>query len=61
MREETVRLSFDVPVREHITLKTECAQARIQIKDFLHESMLKGLEELKEKKFKELIKYYLYI
>ncbi len=53
MNEETVRLSFDVPVKEHILLKSECAQARISIKEFLHQWMLKGLQELKERKFKE--------
>ena len=50
MKENTVRLSFDVPEEEHILLKTGCAQLRIAIKDFLHEMMLKGLKELEEKK-----------
>jgi hypothetical protein len=52
-RQETVRLSFDVPLKEHAALKSECAQARIPIKEFLHEWMLKGLQELKKAKFKE--------
>jgi len=53
MKDNTVRVSFDVPIQEHILLKTECAQARIAIKDFLHEWMLKGIQELKEKKLNE--------
>ncbi len=53
---DTVRLSFDVPVEEHILLKMECAQAQISIKDFLHEMMLKGINELKEKLLKERLK-----
>jgi hypothetical protein len=56
MKENTVRLSFDVPEDEHILLKMECAQHRIAIKDFLHEMMLKGLEELKEKQLHSRLK-----
>lgn len=56
MKQNTVRVSFDVPIQEHILLKTECAQARIAIKDFLHEWMLKGIQELKEKKLKDELK-----
>ncbi len=53
MKENTVRLSFDVPEEEHVLLKIECAQLRIAIKDFLHEMMLKGLKEIKEKQLQE--------
>ena len=56
MRENMVRLSFDIPLDEHIMLKTACAQARLAIKDFMHEMMLKGLEELKKKQMKENLK-----
>lgn len=56
MREHTVRLSFDIPEEEHILLKTGCAQLRIAIKDFLHEMMLKGLQELKEKQLQDRLK-----
>ena len=56
MKENMVRLSFDIPIAEHISLKTECAQLRIAIKDFLHEMMLKGLQELKDKQLKERLK-----
>lgn len=56
MKEHTVRVSFDVPEDEHILLKTGCAQLRIAIKDFLHEMMLKGLIELKEKQLQERLK-----
>lgn len=55
MKQETIRLSFDIPIEEHTLLKAECAQFRISIKDFLHEWMLKGLCELKHKE-KELHK-----
>jgi hypothetical protein len=37
MKESVVRLSFDIPIKEHIVLKSECAQARIAMKDFLHD------------------------
>ncbi|MBS4167707.1 hypothetical protein [Parachlamydia sp. AcF125] len=56
MRENMVRLSFDIPADEHVLLKTACAQSRIAIKDFMHEMMLKGLEDLKQKHLKERLK-----
>jgi hypothetical protein len=56
MKQNTVRLSFDIPEEEHILLKTGCAQMRIAIKDFLHEMMLRGLQELKEKQLQERLK-----
>jgi PHD/YefM family antitoxin component YafN of YafNO toxin-antitoxin module len=56
MKENTVRLSFDVPEEEHILLKSSCALLRISIKDFLHEQMRKGLEELQEKQLQERLK-----
>ena len=49
MKQNTKRLSFDVPEDEHILLKTECAQSKIAIKDFLHEMMLKGLQRTQRK------------
>lgn len=56
MKENMVRLSFDVPEEEHLLLKIGCAQLRIAIKDFLHEMMLKGLRELKEKQLQDRLK-----
>ena len=56
MRENMVRLSFDIPINEHILLKTACAQSRLAIKDFMHEMMLKGIAELKEKQLQERLK-----
>lgn len=53
---EKVRLSFDIPLEEHILLKTACAQARLAIKDFMHEMMLKGLQELKKKELNDRLK-----
>lgn len=56
MKEQMVRVSFDIPIDEHVSLKTGCAQLRIAIKDFLHEILLKGLQELEEKQLKERLK-----
>jgi hypothetical protein len=56
MKENMVRLSFDIPEEEHILLKTGCAQLRIAIKDFLHEIVRKGLCELKEKQLQDRLK-----
>lgn len=53
---DTVRLSFNVPVQEHIVIKTECVTARIPMKDFLHELVLLGLKEYKKKKHQEKLK-----
>lgn len=44
----SVRLSFEVPVQDHIFIKTECAKAQISMKDFLHELIVNGLKELKK-------------
>ena len=56
MRKNTVRLSFDIPVNEHILLKTECAQMQVAIKDFLQELVLNGIHNLKEKQLQERLK-----
>lgn len=56
MKQNTVRLSFDVPEEEHVLVKTGCAQLRIAMKDFLHESMLKGLKDLNEMLLQERLK-----
>jgi hypothetical protein len=56
MGKNTVRLSFDIPVNEHIALKTECAQMQVAIKDFLQELVLNGIHELKEKQLQARLK-----
>ncbi len=47
----TVRLSFDVPVEEHIMYKTECVKSRVPIKDFLHNLVMLGMKEYERAKF----------
>lgn len=56
MKQHTVRLSFDIPETEHVLLKMSCAQLRMSIKEFLHESMLKSLEEIKKDQLHESLK-----
>jgi hypothetical protein len=56
MRENLVRISFDVPAEEHHLLKLECLQAHVSIKEFMQEVMRKGLQELKEKQLQERLK-----
>lgn len=56
MRDDVVRLSFDISVHEHALLKAACAEAMIPMKDFLHDLVLRGIQELREKKSKEKIK-----
>ncbi len=56
MKESMVRLSFDIPENEHLILKTECVKARLSIKDFVHQMILKGLQELKQERFRKRLK-----
>ena len=56
MKENMVRLSFDIPESEHLMLKTACVQARLSIKNFAHKMILKGLEDLKKEAFKRRLK-----
>lgn len=53
MNKDTVRISFDVSVKEHILYKTECVQSRIPIKDFIHNLVVMGMKEYKKAKFNE--------
>lgn len=53
MRDDVVRLSFDISVHEHALLKAACAESMITMKDFLHDLVLSGIQELKEKKSHE--------
>lgn len=53
MRDDVVRLSFDISVHEHALLKAACAEAMIPMKDFLHDLVLRGIQELREKKSQE--------
>lgn len=53
MRDDVVRLSFDISVNEHALLKAACAEAMIPMKDFLHDLVLKGIQELKDKNLQE--------
>lgn len=56
MKDNTVRLSFDIPVEEHVVLKSECAQAQIAMKDFLYDLVSKGIKELQEKQLHKRLK-----
>jgi hypothetical protein len=53
MNKQTVRISFDVPVEEHILYKTECVKSRISIKDFMHHLVIIGMNEYKKAQFTE--------
>lgn len=56
MKQNTVRLSFDIPEDEHTMLKIACAQAKLAIKDFVHEMILKGLQDFKKEEFRKRLK-----
>lgn len=53
MDKHTVRVSFDVPISEHILYKTECVKSRVHIKDFMHHLVILGMQEYKKAQFKE--------
>lgn len=52
----SVRLSIELPIDEHIYIKMECARARISMKDFLHAVITASLTTLKEKRLMERLK-----
>lgn len=56
MRQNMVRLSFDIPEDEHTMLKTACAQSRLTIKDFVHAMILKGIQDFRKDEFKKKLK-----
>jgi hypothetical protein len=53
MEKDKVRVSFDIPIEEHIIYKTECVQSRINIKDFMHHLVVIGMKEYQKAKLKE--------
>lgn len=53
MDKGTVRVSFDIPVGEHILYKTECVKSRIPIKDFMHHLVVIGMKEYRKAQFNE--------
>ena len=56
MKEHKVKLSFNIPVDEHVVLKNECDQAKISIEDFLHNLVLKGIRDLQKKQLHKNLK-----
>lgn len=56
MKQNMVRLSFDIPEDEHTMLKVACAQAKLAIKDFVHAMILKGIHDFKNDEFKKRLK-----
>ena len=53
MDKETVRISFDVPIDEHILYKTECVKSRMAIKDFMHNLVILGMKEYRKAQVQE--------
>jgi hypothetical protein len=53
MRDDVIRLSFDISIHEHAMLKAACAETMIPMKDFLHDLVLKGIQELREMQLKK--------
>lgn len=56
MKQHMVRLSFDIPEEEHTMLKMTCVQAKVAIKDFVHEMILKGIQDFKKDAFRKRLK-----
>jgi len=48
MKQETVRISFDIPADEHHRLKMACVNAKKSIKDCAHEMILMCIKHLEE-------------
>lgn len=56
VKEDLIRMSFDVPRNRHELLKIECMQARMSLKDFMNELILKEIKKIDEKKLNEELK-----
>lgn len=52
---DTVRVSFDVPVEEHIFLKSECVKARIPFQNLMKKVFHKTVEEFKKEQLHEVL------
>jgi hypothetical protein len=53
---ETVRVSFDVPVEEHIFLKSMCVKARIPFRNLMKKVFHNTVEEFKKEKLQKILK-----
>jgi hypothetical protein len=56
MREEMVRVSFDIPVQEHTLLKMQCVQSRKAMKDFLYDLVIREIKSAEDKELKKRLK-----
>lgn len=52
-KQKDVRVSFNMPADEHIMIKTECVKTRIPMKDYLHELVRIGWEQVKKAEFRD--------
>lgn len=52
---ETRRISFDVPVDIHTTLKISCAKQHIALRDMMRENAIKLAEEQRKNEFHEML------
>ena len=52
----TVRVSFDVSAKDHSFLKSECAKARMPLKNLMKEVFQKTVEEYRKKQLDERLK-----
>jgi hypothetical protein len=46
---ETVRVSFDVPIKEHAYIKTACAKLRIALRDLMKEIFHRTYRQMRKK------------
>ncbi|MGA8165216.1 MAG: hypothetical protein WB791_09370 [Waddliaceae bacterium] len=53
MKEDLVRMSFDVPRKRHELLKLGCMHAGISLKDYMNELILKEIKRIDEKKLQK--------
>lgn len=56
MKENMIRLSFDIPVEEHTLLKAVCSISRTTMKEFLQELIHERVKNFQEKELQKRLK-----
>jgi len=53
MKEDLVRMSFDVPRKRHELLKLDCMKTGMSLKDYMNALILREIKKIDEKKLQE--------
>lgn len=53
---QSVRVSFDIPEKDHNRIKTACVRRRRSLKDCLQEFVLDGIKKIEEEELNESLR-----